>query len=730
MTVDFFHNQIIKDTISNKFVESFNENLVPTLLCEYGSALEEIVFYEDHLKTGLRKNGDFFYPLTLVVDGKPFTKWIKWQVANYRSYENMNPYTYKGKKLLEFEVVDEIDEDIADKIKPGPIYSPSDSLPIVLASASEDKTFLAGKYSQAFVDLLARQITDRIAEEFDVSVLIDGGVVLELYFAPGTFMEHIVDNVTYRRILIKAPGCNPRDLWIKWERLDGEGVYTFSDVVTEADIFFDLAEDVSGRIKEKEYRFYTAESVEKYQSSMTRKNITEWRDVMRRVIRRAEEENAPELEDVEVKVIGEEPVAEPETEEPVTEPEIEVEVEIEAEDAPESEDEPEAEEETETEEAEDEPELEAEDDVDELVAEEAEETEETEETEEVDLARALLMQLDAEALDADEDETEAEEEIEDKEEESDEFGDMDPELRALLMSARGTAQEAEEKGGAEVLDREIASEREEAEAEAKREEEEKARIEAEAKALEETEAKKVEDARELEERIRRELEVKIREELEIEMKLKNDEAEALRRELEAKERVEEREKDLMRQQALALIQKQKRIAAQEAEEEKERAEEAARLAEEERRREEEERIAREREAEAARIKEEEERARKEREEQLRREQEERARIEAEEKARAEAELRGNAVYVSKTVRLFFKDSVDSGITKRIHEIILGTIKYFHKEDVYIKIKASIPEPSTVVLNFVEIPEEEMQLLVNIVKVLGRSDLGIYKATLD
>ena len=80
--------------------------------------------------------------------------------------------------------------------------------------------------------------------------------------------------------------------------------------------------------------------------------------------------------------------------------------------------------------------------------------------------------------------------------------------------------------------------------------------------------------------------------------------------------------------------------------------------------------------------------------------------------------------------MIFRRPVDPNITKRIHEIILTTIKYFHKEDVYIKIKASVPDATTVNLFFEKYPEEENELLVNIIKVLGRSDLGITRATLD
>ena len=136
------------------------------------------------------------------------------------------------------------------------------------------KTFLAGKYSQGFVDALASAITDAVEREFDITGLAESGVVLEIRFMPGTFMEHVVENSTYRRILIKARGCAPRDLWIKWTRLDGRGTYTISDYAATDEIIFEIADEVPGKIREKEYRYLAAESVEKYQTAMSRKNMT------------------------------------------------------------------------------------------------------------------------------------------------------------------------------------------------------------------------------------------------------------------------------------------------------------------------------------------------------------------------------------------------------------------------------------------------------------------------
>jgi hypothetical protein len=87
-------------------------------------------------------------------------------------------------------------------------------------------------------------------------------------------------------------------------------------------------------------------------------------------------------------------------------------------------------------------------------------------------------------------------------------------------------------------------------------------------------------------------------------------------------------------------------------------------------------------------------------------------------------------YVRKLVRLIFRHPVDPNVATRIQQIMTSTIKYFNKEDVYIRVKASIPDESTVLLDFVRIPEEENELLINIIKVLGNSGLGIGKVTVE
>lgn len=644
MNVDFLHNQIIRDTITQRFIESFNENLVPYLISEYGSSLEEVQFYEDHLTSGFRVDGEFHYPLTLVCDGRSFTRWIKWPVANYRNYDKFNPYTYKGTELLEFELMDGEPADLKAVIAGRPIYADGSAMPVVLTSSVGDKTFLAGKYSQGFVDALSRAITDAIEVEFGIEGLAESGVVLELRFMPGTFMEHVVENTTYRRVLIKARGCAPRDLWVKWTRLDNRGTYTVSDNVDTDEIIFEIADEVPGKIREKEYRYLTADSVEKYQTAMSRKNMTEWREMMRRVIRRGEVEK----NDTEPKLA-------------ITAPKDEEEI-VEAAPVSESTPMPEA------------------------------------PADETDALKALLASLENQD---DEPETE--------DEEDDDLSDLLKTAIGITSAAPASYAPAAVEEEDDELDYEEIEDEEEVDEEVEDDEPE----------TEEPDDVPVRVATESisEDRVRLELEQKIRAELEEELRRKHEETEELRARLEAQLRAETREKELMAEAARAAILEQQRLTKEREEAEARAREEAERRKEEELRAREEARIAKERAEEEARIRAE-------------LEAKERARKEAEAAAEAEKAKEQGVKYVSKVAKLIFKGGVDQSVTKRIHEIILATIKYYHKEDVYIKIKATIPDSSTVNLEFVKIPENEIPLLVNIIKVLGRSDLGITRATLD
>ena len=82
------------------------------------------------------------------------------------------------------------------------------------------------------------------------------------------------------------------------------------------------------------------------------------------------------------------------------------------------------------------------------------------------------------------------------------------------------------------------------------------------------------------------------------------------------------------------------------------------------------------------------------------------------------------------VHLLFRHAVDRNVMTQIRDLMNDTIRYFNKESVYIEVKATIPEPNKVDLHFKRFPEEEEQLLVDMINVLGNSDLGIIRVFVD
>ena len=569
-------------------------------------------------------------------------------------------YCCLGQELLSFSYATELPEGLREKIDGKPIFCPSNSLPVIMSAATDDKTFLAGKYSQGFIDLMASELTEAIEQELAISGLAGSGVILEMNFAPGTYMEHIIGHTTYRRLRIKARACAARDFWIRWTRLDGNGTYTISDTVDRSMIRFELAENVPGKIKEKEYRYLTSESVEKYQESMGRKNITEWREMMRRVIRRGEVEKFERIT-ISKKIEKEEP-----TPAPIPEPEIKTPVNAVK--------------------ISSEPQRERDDITVRLNAllgksdvEFSKEPEALAESINSDLSELLRGAL---GIEESIPEAETAEKITDEAvEEIEEADEVTEEITELTEEAS-----------------EIADETEDAEEEATVEE-----YEAE-EAVAEEPAPRIDES-EIEARIRRELEEKMRAEME-ELRRKNEEAEALREKLEAQRRAEAREKELLAEAARrAVLDTEKREADRRAEEERDRLE-------------------RERRAEEERLAKEKARA------------EEAARIEAEMRAKEEkvAEPVPEApkiTYITKTVNLIFRrGGVDKTMLKRVREVIVATIKLLGKENVYMKIKAQTPDQNTLTLTFSELPSAEEKLIIDLIQVLGKSGLGITKATLE
>ena len=695
MLVDFNHNRIIADTVTGKFKDCFEAGVASALVSEYGELLSAVQMYEDHINDGFIRRGEFYYPLTVVLGTEPSIRWIKWRTLPSDDFRDESPFAYVGSDNLVISLVDEVPSEFLAKMAGKKIYSANETVKMAVSSVYPSPVALCGKYSQSFVDAMAAALTEKIEKAFFATGIANSSVEIRLVFAPATYMEHTSDNVTYRRLLLSDKGSAPRDFWVKWTRKNSASAYTVNDDVDPSDIEFDIGEDVPAKIREREYRFLVSTDPDKYQYSMGRKNITEWREIVKRAIRRGELEKQ-QIEAEEVRIDSDindklNAILEKYSNLGTTTP-VQQNSEEEA-----------------------------------LVTEELIIDKAIEIAEENSLTAALegIIESANESV---------EEEVAVNAEPliiSESFAEPildEPELP--IEEAPKAAEVDIEKIRAEME----AQIRLEYESRARRQAEEEAqRLRREHQALMEENRRLAEAARRAEEERRKEEENRLLEEAKLRARMEAEErerdriAEAARIALENKKREEE---EALRREAAERARREELAR----EEERARIEEARRL--------EAERIARE--AEERRI--EEERQRREAEERLalqRKEEETRAKLAAEQRRLAEEERRRRTeltfeeekpkteyTYVRKLVRLIFRHPVDPNVTARIQQIMTSTIKYFNKEDVYIRVKASIPDESTVLLDFVRIPEEENELLINIIKVLGNSGLGIGKVTVE
>ena len=790
MLIDLHHNKIVDSLITANFERCVSDALIPKLVLKHGESLFGIQMYEDYISDKLLLDGEWYYPLTLMTDTGALTEWISWRVDKKHFVDGV-PYAYTGDMSLDFKIIENPPAAFVEKIAGRARFAESGLIKVIPSATSPDPAFLSGKCSQTFLDELARQIGAAIGKFTSVSGLADSSISISVAFAPGTYMEHTSESVTYRRLLLSDGSSMPRDLWVKWTRLDGKGAFTVADHPSAREILFELGEDVPRKICEKEYRFLLAKGKDGYHKAMGRKNITEWREIIKRAVRRGElmkiedmneiSEETRALDAMLAEVLGVDP---DKKSEPVAE-ELEF-----------SEGETDGEDEfslamrfvRETalaggaeEPAAEEAEAEESDELEEFYKENDEEAPYVDNSHDdedellllTEMARAALTdnQREAEAetlisfgAEAEEDLNESEEVLDeedfDDEEtlEDTEYIDGDDEAceaePTVIVPIDPTAEEYEEDellslDGCDEDESEVLREQDMLEPD----EEISVDPTVPAPAAKEPISDRERQA-ELEERIRREVETRLRLEYETEARKRaEEEAERLRREqaelrreiekMREAQRIaaEERERELAErrleeEKLRATIEQQLRSEAKE----KERLAEAARLALEEQRRLEDERAR----VEAMRLEEEKAAERRREEERIeaeRRAEAERIRREAEERAVAKEahepetevitpESDKRYTYVSKTVRLRFRRSVDPNITTRIYEIIKATIEYYGKEKVYLRIKASVPDTETVRLDFVEIPLEEMELLSNIIKVLGNSGLGIAKAIVE
>ncbi len=287
MIVDLLHNKIVKETITEAFEKSVNENLIPKLYALYSTSLEGVQMYEDYLNDDFKKDGYWYYPLTVLIAGINAVIWIKWDVSNASEFEGGNPYAYTGEGI-DFIIADDVPMAFKSALDGRSSYFEGGCVKTNVATDAPSVKILVGKYSQTFIDEMTRQITRVIEKACGVSGIDGSSIEIDFVFAPNTYMEHTSENVTYRRLLISAKGCSPRDFWIKWTRLNSSVAFSVNDNVSEEDIVFELGEDVPHKTREKEYRFLVYGNSEKYRVAMGRKNITEWRELIKRAVKRGE----------------------------------------------------------------------------------------------------------------------------------------------------------------------------------------------------------------------------------------------------------------------------------------------------------------------------------------------------------------------------------------------------------------------------------------------------------
>lgn len=809
MIVDLMHNKIIAATVTEAFSGCFKEKLLPKLSEKYGDSITLVQMYEDHIADGFALGGEFYYPLTVVTD-EARTEWIKWKLAKGK-FEGNSPYAYVGDDL-DFELVEKAPDGFEDKLSGRARFAEVGLVPIRVETTASDITFLSGKYSQTFIDEMARQLTPAIEEAMSVTGLSESGLELCLVFAPESYMEHTSENVTYRRLLLTDNSGAPRDFWIKWTRLDGATAYSVAANVSSSSILFEIGEDVSQKVREKEYRFLlSTKGKDKYHNAMGRKNITEWREIIKRAVRRGDlvkVEQAvtisKETEDLTkelLKVVGGVPAA---TEEVVASRESDEELARALEFARSALDAANGEQLIDEEEEDEQPE--ETDELDDFYSEGAEEPvtvsfdgeDEKEADELARLAKEELQSVRATEISfADEPSEEEISEEDPSEEDAEEFEELaeddeiiseefEEEIEEEIIEEETAeeeiiaeeidpcAEEYPESEYSEIDDEEALEEGENDEALSELEEllgvtdepsektvpsaaipveekiditklEEKIRAEVEAKLRLEYEMNARKRAEEEAERLRKENEkllmaAKGEEERKAEReRARLEETEKLKSQIEAQLRAEARERERLAEAARAAVEEQRRLEEEKARIEAMRLEEQRRLEAEERAK----ALEEERRREAERIRREtEERIRAEYEEKERAEREERERLKVESDSETETSssmaseaskdnfVNQNYTYISKNVKLLFRRSVDPNITARIHEIIKATLDYYGKSKVYLKIKATVPDTQTVILEFVKIPMEEMELLGNIIKVLGNSGLGIAKAIVD
>ena len=811
MIIDLLHNQIISDTITDSFAASVEKNLVPALTAIYGDRMQGIQMYEDHLADEFLLDGVFYYPLTVILQDEQVTHWISWHVTD-DGFTDHIPYAYLGEDLF-FDLSPVVEVDLETAIIGRSRYCEGGLIKIHVHSTSPSPTFLAGKYSQTFVDEMARQLTAQISEKMSVEGLAESGLALELEFAPLTFMEHNSENVTYRRLLLTDGASNPRDFWVKWVNHRSNAPYTVSDHPASDEIEFLIGEGVPQKIREREYRHLIRTNNDKYQSAMGKRNITEWRDLIKRAVKRGrlvqvirqiplEEDvilvNAAlasvaglstadvvsqgadyeeELRNMDIanelaKAAGiavDQYIDEPEdevVEEESTASDIDLELlelialnkgrqgadhdddEIYFDEIDDEADEDDIDEDdSDIEDIDIESEIEPEDEVDEDIDEEPEQLEveliELDEEEDADEADEEPVAEESVEADMTDEAVEAEEEPAREEiavveeasvaEEAVVAEETPVAEEATVVEEAPVTAEAEkieeiEENTVKVLENVVETGEDGSKVIANlkeiRDEIQKAldsqiRLEYETKARETAEREVQELRRNYEQLIieNRRLEAQAKKEYEERRRISEQrklENEKLRAEIETKSKAEARERERLVEAARNAVEEKHRIERERLAEERRRIEDERRIAEDRAREEAEARVAAERALEAERI----------------RLAAAASGKNADEPEEEVVDKYADYTYIAKNVKLQFRGSVDYNITYRIQEIMEATLKLHDRSDMHIRVRATVPDQTSVLLEFLEYPQQELELLCEIIKNLGASGIGIGKAVIE
>lgn len=768
MIIDLLHNQIISNTITEKFTEGVERNLIPALRAIYGEKMLGIQMYEDHLADQFLLDGVFYYPMTVVLQDKQVIHWISWSVTADK-FTDLIPYAYIGGEELSFELAPSVPIEVETAIIGRSIYCEDGLIKINVRSTSPSPTFLAGKYSQTFIDEMARQLTRQISEKMSVEGLADSGLALEVEFAPVTFMEHISENVTYRRLLLTDGASAPRDFWVKWTKRHSATPFTVSDHPVSDEIEFLIGEGVPQKIREREYRHLIRTNNDKYQNAMGRRNITEWRDLIKRAVKRGrltqvirqlpldddvalinaalasvtglssadvvsagviydDEARNADIANEFAKAAGievDEYVDEPEETMPQeNNDDIERELlELIAHNIAHKNDAPDSREDDVI----DFHAVSDEEELDEEIEEELDEEieEETEEELEVEIVELPEKEEADEAIEEPEVEAAAEEAVveepvieepvveepvveesatEEKIEEIEENTVMVPQNVVESVEKRGSDVIADfEKIKAQLCEAIDAQVRLEYEKQAR------ANAESEMAELRRKHEQLIIENRRLEAQAKKEYEERRR--ISEQRKLEN---EKLRAEIEARAKAEAIEKERLVESARSAIEEKHRLERERLEEERRRIEDERRLAEDRAREAAEARVMAERALEAERI----------------RLAAQAAAANGQVEEEQPVDKYADYTYIAKNVRLIFRGVLDYNVTVEIQKLIVKTLEKFDKSDLHIRVRATVPNNTTVLLEFLEYPEQEMELLYDIIKVIGSAGLGIAKAVLE